>query len=183
MLRVAPHSVGSFSHFPPPSCPLCPYRNADVTDKGGWREEEGELKMLLVISKAVKLCQKYAAPSSFSAPLNSLWVCNCICYSFDGLEEPSRPWCTRYYSLLAPTALGPPKITAWSLLFKVSHQGEWGGGWREGWGQGSVERSREAERCLHCSPLRRSKWTPPSNLWHHNGLAESEREPSLLKML
>lgn len=92
------------------------------------QEEEGELKMLLVISKAVKLCQKYAAPSSFSAPLYSLWVCNCICYSFDGLEEPSWTWCTRYYSLLAPTALGPPKITAWSLLFKVSHQGEWGGG-------------------------------------------------------
>lgn len=92
------------------------------------RKEEGELKMLLVISNAVKLCQKYAASSSFSAPLYSLWVCNCICYSFDGLEEPSRPWCTRYYSLLAPTALGPPKITAWSLLFKVSHQGEWGGG-------------------------------------------------------
>lgn len=33
------------------------------------RGEEGELKLLLVISRAVKLCQKNAAPSFFFSPL------------------------------------------------------------------------------------------------------------------
>lgn len=75
-----------------------------------------------------------------------------------------------------PRPLSPSKITASCLLFKVSHQRQPGGG-----EQG--EEQREAERCLHSSPLRRSKWTIPLTPRHHNGFVESEREPSLLKML
>lgn len=81
--------------------------------------------------------------SSSLPSLYSLWVCNRICYSFDGLEEPSGPWSTRYYSSLAPSPLSPPEITAFSLLFKVSHQRERGGGKQEKWEEGYEERSRE----------------------------------------
>lgn len=60
-----------------------------------------------------------------SPPFYSLRLSNSICYTFDGLEEPSGPWSTRYFSSLGPSkSLGPPKITAASLLFKVSHQRE-----------------------------------------------------------
>lgn len=125
-----------------------------------------------VIIRAIKLCQKHLASSFFFPPFILYGGLYCICYPFDGLEERSKPWLTRYYSSPTPEHLSPPKITASCLLFKVSHQRDGGG-----------EERREAERCLHNSAVRRSKWTVPSTPRHHNGLVESERELLLLEVL